>query len=90
MSKVAPHPRANLQPASLPNAGMRHLHALGEDLLRKIRRLEKKLSDPSDAENATDDQKDAAWLARMITAWRRDPCTCTLSLFLSLEPRRWP
>jgi hypothetical protein len=43
---------------------------MAANFCRKARRLERKLIDPGDAENATDDQKDAYWLALMSAAWR--------------------
>jgi hypothetical protein len=45
-------------------------HALADNFCHKARKLERKLRDPSDAEDATSDQKDARWLALMAAAWR--------------------
>jgi len=44
-------------------------NARGEGLWRKVRAAELKLRDPSDAADATSDQKDAHWLSLMVTAW---------------------
>ena len=43
---------------------------MAENFCKKARNLERKLVDQSDAEHATNDQKDAHWLALMSEAWR--------------------
>jgi hypothetical protein len=45
-------------------------NAMAANFCKKVRKLEKKLIDPSDAESASSDQKDATWLALMSAAWR--------------------
>jgi hypothetical protein len=45
-------------------------NALADSFCKKARKLERKLIDPSDAEDATSNQKDAHWLAMMSAAWR--------------------
>jgi hypothetical protein len=45
-------------------------NALADNFCKKARKLERKLIDPSEAEDATSDQKDAHWLAMMSKAWR--------------------
>ena len=47
-------------------------NARADNWCKKVRKLEKRLSNviPSDAEDATIDQKDAQWLAMMMGAWR--------------------
>jgi hypothetical protein len=45
-------------------------NAMAENFCKKARKLEKKLIDPSDAEDATSDRKDAHWLRLMSAAWR--------------------
>jgi hypothetical protein len=45
-------------------------NAMAENFCKKARKLERKLIDPSDAEDATSDQRDAHWLALMSAAWR--------------------
>jgi hypothetical protein len=44
-------------------------NALADNFCNKVRKLERKLIDPSDAEDATSDQKDAHWL-ELMSAWR--------------------
>jgi hypothetical protein len=45
-------------------------NAMADNFCNKVRKLGRKLIDPTDAEDATSDQKDAYWLALMSTAWR--------------------
>lgn len=45
-------------------------NAMADNFCKKARNLESRLIEPSDGEHATDDQKDAHWLALMSTAWR--------------------
>jgi hypothetical protein len=43
---------------------------MADNFCKKVLNLERRLVDPSDAEDASDDQKDAHWLALMSAAWR--------------------
>jgi hypothetical protein len=45
-------------------------NSMAENFCKKVRKLERRLMDPSDAEDATSDQRDARWLALMSKAWR--------------------